>query len=348
MERRSMPTRDTLAEDLGTVTTVTQTVDTLSPENGNTPHQDVCAANQETPTETSNAVSSHFASGVDWPTTGWIVGIHVGALAAPWTFTWTGLGIMLALYWLTGCVGICLGYHRLLSHQSFETYKPLRWLIAWIGGLAGEGSAIHWVANHRTHHAKSDHAGDPHSPREGFLWSHMLWCMQRMTSDQRRKLHHRWAPDLARDPVLRFLDRTFLLWQFVLGVSLAGVGYLIGGGGMALSLVIWGMFVRMVIVLHTTWCINSVTHLWGYKTYKNGDDSKNLWWVALFTFGEGWHNNHHAYQKAANYGHRWWEIDTTYLAIRLMQVCKLAWNIAPIPAKALEALQKRKLRPSEH
>ncbi|MCA9139487.1 MAG: fatty acid desaturase [Planctomycetales bacterium] len=281
--------------------------------------------------------------GIDWAAAGWIAVVHLGALAAPWTFSWAGLGVMLALYFLTGCVGICLGYHRLLSHKSFETYRPIRWLIAWIGGLAGEGSAIHWCANHRIHHAKSDHDGDPHSPREGFLWSHMLWCMQRIGVEDRRAMHRRWVPDLLKDPVLRFLDTTFLVWQIVVGITLAVIGYAIGGGPMAASFVVWGVFVRMVIVLHATWCINSVTHVWGYKTYDNGDDSKNLWWVAVITFGEGWHNNHHAYQKAANYGHRWWEFDTTYQMIRLMKAVGLAWAVAPIPDKALEILAKKRL-----
>lgn len=281
--------------------------------------------------------------GVDWNAAIWIGIIHLGALAAPLTFTWAGLLVMLVLYFLTGCVGICLGYHRLLSHRSFDTYRPIRWLIAWLGGLAGEGSAIHWCANHRIHHARSDHAGDPHSPREGFLWSHMLWCLQRIGSADRRVMHLRWAPDLVRDPVLRFLDKTFLLWQLVVGFTLAVMGYAVGGGPMSASFVVWGVFVRMVVVLHATWCINSVTHVWGYKTYDNGDDSKNLWWVALITFGEGWHNNHHAYQKAANYGHRWWEFDTTYQVIRLLQAFGLAWSIAPIPEKARQILARKRI-----
>jgi stearoyl-CoA desaturase (delta-9 desaturase) len=242
---------------------------------------------------------------------------------------------MMGLYWLTGGIGICLGFHRLISHRSFNTYRPVRWLIAWIGGLAGEGSAIHWAATHRIHHARSDHEGDPHSPREGFFWSHVCWCLEKINPERKRKIHERWAPDLLADPVLRFLDRTFLLWHVLLGLTLAAVGYAYGGWPLAASLVVWGMFVRMVIVLHATWCINSVTHVWGYKTYDNGDDSKNLWWVALVTFGEGWHNNHHAFQRAANYGHRWWEIDTTYITIRLLKLCRLAWDIAPFPSRAM-------------
>lgn len=289
-------------------------------------------------------ISRHFPEGIAWGPAIWIAAIHLGAIAAPWTFTWQGLATLFVLYWLTGGIGICLGFHRLLSHRSFQTYKPLRWFIAWIGGLAGEGSAIHWVANHRIHHARSDHPGDPHSPREGFIWSHMLWCLQGMNPKTRDAIHERWAPDMAHDPVLRFLDRTFMLWQIVLASSIFAMGYAIGSWPMAISMLVWGVFLRMAIVLHATWCINSVTHIWGYKTYDNGDDSKNLWWVALLTFGEGWHNNHHAYQRAANYGHRWWELDTTYVTIRLMSLLGLAWNIAPIPQKAREILQKKKLR----
>lgn len=170
-----------------------------------------------------------------------------------------------------------------------------------------------------------------------------MWCLQRDTPESLQAMHERWVPDLLKDPVLRFLDRTFLFWQVVFSAGVFTVGYLWGGVPLAISLLVWGVFLRMVIVLHATWCINSVTHVWGYKTYDNGDDSRNLWWVALVTFGEGWHNNHHAYQRAANYGHRWWEIDTTYLTIRLLQLFGLAWNVAPIPHKAQKDLQRRKL-----
>lgn len=175
----------------------------------------------------------------------------------------------------------------------------------------------------------------------------MLWCVQHMGVNERQELHERWAPDLLKDPVLRFLDRTFLLWQILIALTFGCVGYVFGGYSLAASLIVWGIFLRMVIVLHATWCINSVTHVWGYKTYDNGDDSKNLWWVAVITFGEGWHNNHHAYQKAANYGHRWWEFDTTYMVISLMRMIRLAWNVAPIPPKAIAILDQKKMRNRE-
>lgn len=271
---------------------------------------------------------AHYPNGLDWPTVFWISVVHLGLLAAPFTFSWSGLAIMFVLYWLTGGIGICLGYHRLFSHRSFATPKAIRWIIALVGGLAGEGSAIHWGANHRRHHALSDTPGDPHSPREGFLWSHCLWCLGYIPAKERAQYHAHWVPDLAGDPVLRFLDRTYLWWHIGLGAALFGAGYAVGGSSLGWSYVVWGVFVRMAVVLHATWCINSVTHVWGYKTYDNGDDSKNLWWVALFTFGEGWHNNHHAHPRVANYGHRWWELDTTYMTIWLMSKLGLASDIA--------------------
>lgn len=265
---------------------------------------------------------------ISWVTVFWIGVLHLGALAAPFTFTWSGLAVMLVLYWLTGGIGICLGYHRLLSHRSFVTYQPVRWLIALIGGLAGEGSAVHWGANHRKHHACSDHDGDPHSPREGFWWSHMLWCLGAMSPQHRDEHHARWAPDLLADPLLKFLDQTYIVWHLLLAGGLFAAGYAQGGAEVAWSWVVWGMFVRLVVVLHCTWFINSVTHVWGYKNFETTDDSKNLWWVALVTFGEGWHNNHHAVPRRANYGRRWWEFDITYATIWLLGRLGLAWKIA--------------------
>jgi len=268
-----------------------------------------------------------LAKGWEWPIVFWIALVHAGALAAPWTFTWQGLGAILLLGWLTGGIGICLGYHRLFTHRSFATHRPVRWLIAMLGGLAGQGSAIHWVANHRKHHALSDQRGDPHSPLDGPWWSHLFWFMPKMSRQEYAEYNRRWAPDMMKDPVLRMLDRTFLLWQIALGTLLYLIGALAGGPALAWSLLVWGMFVRLVYVLHATWLINSATHMWGYRNYETTDQSRNLWWVALLTYGEGWHNNHHAYPRMASYGHRWWEFDVTYQTIRLLKKLGLAWDV---------------------
>jgi stearoyl-CoA desaturase (delta-9 desaturase) len=269
-----------------------------------------------------------LSHGLDWPTAMWIGLVHVGALAAPFVFTWQALVLTLLLHWVTGGIGICLGYHRLFTHGSFSTYRPVRWLIAWLGGLAGEGSCIHWVANHRQHHALSDQPGDPHSPHAGAWWSHVIWTFCSLTPDQKRAMQQRWAPDLLKQPVLRFLDRTFLLWHFLFGLALFGLGYAWNGPLMGCSFVVWGVFVRLVFVLHSTWFVNSASHIWGYRNYETTDNSRNNWWVALLTYGEGWHNNHHAYPRMARHGHRWWELDLTFLTIRLLQAVGLAWKVA--------------------
>lgn len=267
------------------------------------------------------------SGGVDWPIATWIVLLHIGALAAPFTFTWAGLGLMFAMGWLTGSIGICLGFHRLFTHRSFKTSKPMRWLIAWIGGLAGEGSAIHWVANHRKHHAHSDEVGDPHSPGDGSLWSHMIWFMWKYTKADYDAYNDRWAPDLARDPMMRFLDKTFLLWHVLLMGVFFAAGYAYGGETYAWSFLVWGMFVRLVYVLHSTWFVNSASHMWGYRTYETTDDSRNNWWVALVTYGEGWHNNHHAFPSMARAGHKWWEIDMTFWVISGLEKCGIFWDV---------------------
>lgn len=268
-----------------------------------------------------------LAGGLHWPTVGWVALLHGGALAAPLVFTWQGVVLMVLLHWLTGGIGICLGFHRLFTHRSFRTYRPLEWTIAWIGGLAGEGACIDWVATHRKHHARSDCLGDPHTPHEGAWWSHMIWCLCGMKVKDSEGMIERWTPDLAGDRVLRFLDRTFIPWHLALGLGIFGAGYAYGGMGMGLSLLVWGMFVRLVFVLHSTWFVNSASHMWGYRNYATRDDSRNNWWVALITYGEGWHNNHHAYPRMARHGHRWWEVDLTYLTIRLLERVGLAWNV---------------------
>lgn len=275
-----------------------------------------------------------IAGGISWPSVFWLGAVHIGALAAVWTFTWQGLALMFLLHWITGGIGICMGYHRLFTHSSFETSRPVRWLIALIGSLAGEGPVIAWVADHRKHHALSDQDGDPHSPRDGAWWSHMFWMAFGTGSEEHKAHIARWAPDLQREPMMRFLGYAFLPLQFIFGALLFALGYAMGGSHMGWSFVVWGVFLRLVFVLHSTWFVNSASHLWGYRNYVTSDDSRNSWWVALLTYGEGWHNNHHAYPRMANHGHKWWEFDLTFRTIRLMQWLGLAWNVVDYKHKS--------------
>jgi fatty-acid desaturase len=251
------------------------------------------------------------------------VALHLGALLAfvPAYFSWTALAVCVILHWLTGGIGICMTYHRLLTHRSFAT-RP-RWLeyaLTMIGCCASEGGPINWVADHRNHHAHSDAEHDVHSPNRGFAWAHMFWWMTPdATSVHSDVYYKKWVPDLYNDRVYRWIDRYQLVFPILLFVGL----YAFGG----MSWLVWGGFVRTIFVLHTTWLVNSATHVWGYRTHKTRDSSTNLWWVALLAYGEGWHNNHHAFQTSARHGLRWWEVDMTYLAIRVLSAVGLAHSV---------------------
>jgi len=265
---------------------------------------------------------------VDWVVTSFLLAVHVGCLAAPFFFTWTGLAVCVALHWLTCSIGICLGYHRYLSHKSMKLRSPAEFFVLMCGCLSGEGSPLTWAATHRLHHQKSDHEGDPHSPIVvGPWWSHLLWLFPKRTTASTRTLFRRYVPELADRPMMQFFEKTFALWLWGGGLTLLAVGWLAGGWSMAASLVLWGMCVRMVVAYHSTWFVNSATHLWGYRNYDTRDHSRNLWWVAVLAYGEGWHNNHHAHPSLAPAGHKWWEVDITWWSIRALKAVGLAYDV---------------------
>lgn len=256
--------------------------------------------------------------------------VHLLAFLAPWCFSWSALGVMLFLHWLLGSIGICLGYHRLLSHRSFQVPKWLEYAIATIGAFALQGGPIFWTAGHRLHHAYTeDEDKDPYSARKGFWWSHLLWMIYPRPEFFDNEQYKRFAPDLARDRFYCWLDRYYLFLQIPLAILL----YELGGW----PFIIYGVFLRSVLLWHSTWLINSVTHVWGYRTFVTEDNSRNLWWAAIFTYGEGWHNNHHAYPNVAKAGWRWWEVDMTWWAIWVLKTLGLAKKVMmPPPQKAIE------------
>jgi fatty-acid desaturase len=247
--------------------------------------------------------------------------IHLLALLlAPWFFSWQAVGVGLILHWLLGSIGICLGYHRLLTHRSFKVPRALEYFFATIGALALQGGPIFWVAGHRLHHAYTeDEQKDPYAASRGFWWSHMLWLFYHREPFFNYDSYKKFAPDLERDPYYRWLNRYFLWLQLPLGLLLYGLG--------GWSFVVYGILVRTVLLWHSTWLINSATHKYGYQTFEVEDHSRNLWWAALLTYGEGWHNNHHAHPRVAKAGQHWWEIDVTWWAIQGLRALGLAKNV---------------------
>ena len=256
---------------------------------------------------------------VNWGTS-LVMGLfHVGAIAALFLFSWKVFFATVFLYWLATGLGISLGYHRLHTHRSYQLPRWLEYAFAIFGTLNLEGGPIFWVATHRLHHQKSDQPGDPHSPREGGWWAHMLWIIFGEVHHNNTAVMSKYAPDLAR--------RRFYVWlntyHWVPIVALAGILYAIGG----LPLFMWGIFVRVVFGLHATWLVNSAAHMWGSRRFATRDDSRNNWWVAMISFGEGWHNNHHAHPTSARHGLAWYEFDPSWLLLKVMKFFGLAWGI---------------------
>lgn len=266
--------------------------------------------------------------------------MHVLALLAliPSLFTWAGAVTAIVGLYLFGTIGINLCYHRLLAHRSFQCSSWFEHTLAIIGVCCLQDTPAHWVAIHRMHHQHSDEQPDPHTPLVSFLWSHMGWLMVENSELARLSMFEHYVRDLLHDPFYHWLERK-AKWMWI---NVAQWAVFFGGGFLAswltsqalwpavvngMSLLVWGVFVRTVAVWHITWSVNSFTHLWGYRTYKTGEDSRNNFLVALWANGEGWHNNHHMQPRAASHGHRWWELDVTYLTLRLLVVAGLAWDV---------------------
>ncbi len=260
---------------------------------------------------------------------GWMISIHLLAMLAPLTYSPGAVGICLLLYFVTGCLGITLGFHRLLTHRSLKASPWLEGFLATCGVLALQGSPLEWVAHHRMHHAGSDTPQDPHDASRGFWYSHMGWLFHKNPNvDDVGKLR-KFGRDISADPYLTFLSRPAVMigLQVALGIlllSLGGIGW-----------VIWGIFLRLVIVYHVTWFVNSAAHMWGYQTYETESLATNNWWVGLLAFGEGWHNNHHAQPDAIHVHRQWWEFDLTWQVVRLLRSMGLVSQLKLPLSKAL-------------
>ena len=252
---------------------------------------------------------------LEWPTIGFFTIVHILSIVALQQFSWGAFFVWFFLSWLTGCLGLTLGYHRLLSHRAFEVPLWLERVFATCGALSAEYGPIEWVGLHRQHHKWSDKGLDPHNINRGFWWAHIGWMLFRVPGEKRVK---RYAGDLRADPYYRWLDNNFLALQIPLGVLL----YSLGGW----HWVLWGIPLRITAVYHLTWCINSVCHTWGTQPYKDIDQAKNNKWLGWIAFGEGWHNNHHAFPYSAKHGLQG-QFDLTWYVILLLSKLKLAKNV---------------------
>jgi stearoyl-CoA desaturase (Delta-9 desaturase) len=250
---------------------------------------------------------------------------------------WSDVAIFLFAY-VSTALAITVGFHRHFTHRAFKCRRWVRGTLAIVGSAAIEGNIISWVADHRKHHAFSDEEGDPHSPHVGHgggwtgalkgLWhAHVGWLFIHTHRGNRE----RYAPDLMADPLIRWIDRTFVLWVTVGLLVPFGLGYLIGGSlHTALTGLLWGGLVRMLVVHHVTYSINSLCHFFGRRDFKTGDESRNLMWLAPFTFGESWHNNHHAFPTSYRHGLRGWQLDISAAVIWTLEKLGLAWDVVRI------------------
>ncbi|HZU35993.1 MAG TPA: acyl-CoA desaturase [Gemmataceae bacterium] len=274
--------------------------------------------------------------------------LGVGSIAVflwGWGFSWTDLGLLLGMYVLTA-LGITVGFHRLFVHRSFQTYPIIQFVLGVLGSMAVEGSLFHWVGLHRRHHQHSDRPGDPHSPHlhgEGIrgllrgLWhAHLGWFFDPDPPDL-----DRYFKDLQQSRMLRTVSALFPVW-LALGLLLPGVlgGVITGTWAGVWTGLIWGGLVRVFLVHHVTWSVNSVCHLWGFQPYQSADESRNNYLFGVLAMGEGFHNTHHAFPTSARHGLRWWQPDVSYYVIRVLSWLGLAWDVK-VPSKAAQARGRR-------
>lgn len=276
---------------------------------------------------------------IDWLRTLPFIAMHVACLGVFWV-GWSPLAVATAvLLYLLRMFAITGFYHRYFSHRSFKTSRPVQFIFALVGASSVQRGPIWWAAHHRHHHATTEREDDPHSPvHHGFWWSHMGWFL----SSGNFSVKEERVRDWQRYPELRFLDRFDIAVPVVLaaalfltGIALEAYAPQLGTSGG--QMLVWGFFVSTVALYHGTFTINSLAHRWGTRRYATKDNSRNNFWLALLTMGEGWHNNHHHYPVAAKQGFYWWEIDMTYYLLRAMSALGLVWDLKPVPVKQRES-----------
>lgn len=288
---------------------------------------------------TGRYMDEHIPAWVTW--TRWLpfLTVHLICLAVIWVgWSWVAVATAVSMY-VIRMFAITGFYHRYFSHRTFKTSRPMQFVLALLGNSAMQRGPLWWAANHRQHHVHSDGEKDIHSPvQHGFWWSHLGW----ITYPPNFGTDFKAVPDLAKFPELRFLDRFDVLVPAALGTGMFVFGTVLNHmapelGTSGAQMLIWGFFISTVVLAHATFSINSLTHMFGWKRYQTDDESRNNFWLALITLGEGWHNNHHHYPTTARQGFFWWEIDLTYYGLLLLEQMGLIWDLKPVPDRIRNA-----------
>lgn len=266
-----------------------------------------------------STITAEQSAGLNWHTLIGVAIFHILAVAALFTFSWSNLIAALILWWLAGSLGIGIGYHRLLTHRGFKTPKWVEYTLSIFGTLAIQSGPLSWVTTHRIHHAFTETEKDPHSPRFGTYWGHIGWIFRGTAQNQSWATMQRYCPDFANDRFHQIVDKYYYVPTILLAVGLFAIG--------GFSMILWAIFLRTVIGWHFTWLVNSATHLWGSRRFETRDDSRNNGLIAAITWGEGWHNNHHAHPRSARHGLAWYEFDINWMEISVMQKLGLVRDV---------------------
>jgi stearoyl-CoA desaturase (delta-9 desaturase) len=278
---------------------------------------------------------------INWGSGVFLALFHTGSGAALFFWSWPAVISAVLLYWIAGSLGIGMGFHRLLTHRGYRVPKLVEYFLVLCGSLALEGGPIQWVTTHRIHHAHTDKEGDPHTPRDGRWWAHVGWILRGTAQLHEDAALKRYAADLMKDRFYIWLNRFYYVPLILVSIALLAFG--------GWRVVLWGVFLRVTLGLHATWLVNSATHLWGKQRFATGEDSRNSWWVAIITFGEGWHNNHHAFPSSARHGLRWYEVDFNWWGIRTLQMLGLAQAVKRVqfnPSSTAWQLVARDAKPT--
>lgn len=274
---------------------------------------------------------------INWSTLIGVIVFHILAVAALFTFSWQNLIAAAVLWWIAGSWGIGVGYHRLLTHRGFKAPKWLEYFLSICGTLAFQSGPLSWVTTHRIHHAFTETNKDPHSPRNGTYWSHIGWIFRGTAQNQSWVTMQRYCPDITKDSFQVWLNKYNYVPSIIVAVALFAIG--------GLSMVLWGVFLKTVIGWHSTWLVNSATHLWGSRQFETRDDSRNNGLIAALTFGEGWHNNHHAIPRSARHGLKWYQIDFNWMQIFLLEKAGLISDVYTYNEKKKQGEQGADFQP---